>query len=151
MGRRSQEAGKVIEQPWARFVSFEEVLDIHAECIKLFGGDATPTPKDGCVEGSLGAAWNAELYSGAEDSTEGLCFAGCVLFYLVKNHCFVDGNKRVAWAACMEALRSLGLTVAATDDEAETFCLEVITGTGPVRSAVDVCLWLAPRLEAVPD
>jgi death on curing protein len=151
MGRRSEETCPVNEQPWGHLVSLEEVLELHAECIVRFGGDATPTPKEGCVEGSLGAAWNAELYAGAEDSTEGLCFAGCVLFYLVKNHCFVDGNKRVAWATCMEALRSLGLSISATDDEAENFCLDVITGNGPVKNAVDVCVWLAPRLEAVPE
>ncbi len=48
-------------------------------------------------------------------------FRGCLLYYLMKNHCFVDGNKRVGWAACMEVLRALGLTVTATDKEAEDF------------------------------
>lgn len=94
---------------------------------------------------------DAELYSGSDDAKQGLCFAGCLLFYLVKNHCFVDGNKRVAWASCMEVLRSLGLTVNATDDEAEAFCINVITGENMVKKAVDVCLWIAPRLEALPD
>lgn len=60
-------------------------------------------------------------------------------------------NKRVAWAACMEVLRSLGLTIGATDDEAERFCIDVITGSGSVKNAVDICIWLAPRLEALPE
>jgi len=51
----------------------------------------------------------------------------------------------------MEVLRSLGLTVNATDDEAEAFCINVITGENMVKKAVDVCLWIAPRLEALPD
>jgi len=139
------------EQPWDHLISMDKILDIHSECIAQFGGDNTPEAKDGCVEGSLGAGWNAELYSGSEEATAGLCFAGCILFYLVKNHCFVDGNKRVAWASCMEILRSLGLTIRASDDEAETFCVEVITGAGNVKRAVDVCIWLAPRLEALPE
>ena len=135
------------EQPWESYVSKETVLELHDWCISTWGGDKSPTPKEGCVEGSIGAAINAELYSGVESDTTGLCFAGCLLFYLASNHCFVDGNKRVAWASCMEALRNLGLTITATDDEAEAFCLDIATGT--VRNAMDVPLWLAPRLEAL--
>jgi len=141
------EACSVIEQPWADLVLIDEVLVIHAECIRRFGGDS-PEPKEGCVEGSLGAAWNAELYSGSQEALQDLCFAGCLLFYLVRNHCFVDGNNV---SHGMEILRSLGLTVNATDEEAEMFCLDVITGRGLVKKAVDVCLWIAPTLEALPD
>ncbi|MGH7906201.1 MAG: Fic family protein [Candidatus Binataceae bacterium] len=78
---------------------------------------------------------------------KGLCFAGCLLYYLVQNHCFVDGNKRVGWATCMEVLRSLGLTVRATDDEVEAFVLSII-GTD-VQNAIDVADWVAPRLESL--
>jgi death-on-curing protein len=80
----------------------------------------------------------------------GLCFAGCLLYYLVKNHCFIDGNKRVGWAACMEVLRALGLTVNATDAEVEGFCLAILDKDSEVaRNAVDVSAWLAPRLIAL--
>ena len=151
MARRLTEIGIVNGQPWGSLIYIEGILDIHAECIAKFGGDATPDPAEGCVERSLGAAWNAELYAGSEDAIEGLCFAGCMLFSLIKNHCFIDGNKRVGWAACMEALRSLGLTINASDEEAEKLCLDVITGEGSIKNAVDVSLWLAPRLEALPE
>jgi hypothetical protein len=51
-----------------------------------------------------------------------------MLFYLIKNHCFIDGNKRVGWAACMEALRSLGLTINATDEGLRNFALTLLLG-----------------------
>jgi hypothetical protein len=72
------------EQPWGELISIEEVSELHAEGIARFGGDGTPDPVDGCVERSLGAAWNAELYAGSEDAIVGLCFAGCLLFYFDK-------------------------------------------------------------------
>ncbi len=137
-------------EPWAHLVSRDVILEIHRECIARFGGDPSNTPKGGCVERSIGAAWSAELYSENPDAVEGLCFAGCLLYYLIKNHCFVDGNKRVGWAACMEVLRTLGLTVHATDDEIEEFCLAIIENDPPqVKGAVDVAVWLAPRLLAL--
>ena len=137
-----------IRDPWSELVSEEDVLDLHAEAIRLHGGDGSP-PHAGCVDRSLGAAWTAEGYSETDNSKPGLCFAACLLFYLVKNHCFIDGNKRAAWAASMEALRSLGLTIKATDDEAEDYCKSIIAHE--VQRATDVISWFAPRLEEYSD
>ncbi|MBV9760921.1 MAG: Fic family protein [Acidobacteriaceae bacterium] len=139
------------DQPWSHLITLNSVVDMHRESIARFGGDPFPEPVPGCVESSLGAAWNAELYAAKPGSVPGLCFAGCLLFYLIRNHCFVDGNKRAAWAASMEVLRTLGLTVHASDHEAEEFCLDVITGRASVHTGIDVCLWLAPRLLGLPD
>lgn len=136
-------------QPWGGLASRESICDLHAEGIARYGGDGTPEPSEGCVEKSLGAAWNAELYAGAEGGVRGLCFAGCLMFYLIENHCFVDGNKRVGWASCMEALRGLGLTITATDDEVEQFCGDIVNGS--IENAVDVSVWLADRLIELPE
>lgn len=139
-------------RPWAHLITREAVQDIHSDCIAQFGGDSTPQAREGCVEASIGAAWTAELYAG-ENESGGLCFAGSLLYYLVKNHCFVDGNKRVGWAACMEVLRSLGITVNATDDEIEALVTGIASGRSSERAdveqAVDVTTWLAPRLQGL--
>jgi death-on-curing protein len=128
----------VSQEPWAQLISAEVIWDLHAENIRRYGGDPTPTPLQGCVERSLGAAWNAELYTASDNAVRGLCFAGCLLYYLIMNHCFIDGNKRVGWAACMEILRVLGLTVNAMDDEVEELCVSIIDGSslisGPDRN-----------------
>jgi death-on-curing protein len=135
-------------EPWAHLISVEVISELHAENIKLYGGDSTPTPREGCIEGSLGAAWSAEGYAGSDNAVPGLCFSGYLLYYLILNHCFMDGNKRVAWAACMEVLRSIGLTVDATDDKVERFCLSIIEKS--VASAAAVTEWLASKLIALP-
>ncbi|MBF6567980.1 MAG: Fic family protein [Candidatus Binataceae bacterium] len=126
-------------QPWTAFISVEAVVQIHKDCVARFGGDRTESPQRGCVERSLGAAWNAELYSEDTDSVHGLCFAGCLLFYLAKNNCFVDGNKRVGWASCMEVLGKLGLTIEATGEECQEYCLSMLSpDSRAVRNAIDV-------------
>lgn len=43
--------------------------------------------------------------------------ASLTLFYLVKNHCFVDGNKRVAWLAAVDLFARVGMDVVASDDD----------------------------------
>lgn len=136
------------QEPWSSLISMAVIVELHDESIRRYGGDPTPTSVHGCIERSLGAAWNAELYTVSAHAVRGLCFAGCLFYDLIMNPCFLDGNKRVAWSACMEILRVLGLTVRATDDEVEELCLRVIDGS--IVDAVDVPLWLAPRPEALP-
>lgn len=137
------------EHPWVRLVSVEDVLDLHAEAIARYGGDPSPSAKDGCIEKSLGAAWSAELYAGSDDGIPGLCFAGCLLFYLAKNHCFIDGNKRISWMTAMHVLLGMDLTLDATDLEAEHYCLSILNGD--VKSATDVSIWFADRLMAIEE
>jgi death on curing protein len=44
---------------------------------------------------------------------------------LAKNHCFLDGNKRIAWMAAVEVILREGLEVNATTDEAADLVLRV--------------------------
>jgi len=92
----------------------------------------------------------AEQYTLAdEDAKPGLCFTGYLLYYLVRDHCFPDGNKRAAWAASMAVLASMGLTVKATDDEAYSLVDRI--ATGGIDEGAEVVQWLAERLEAPGD
>src|SRR4051794_9181731 len=100
MGRGTPEARAVIEEPWGDLLSVERVLELHELGLKAHGGLMSP-PKEGCIQGSLGNAWTAEQYVDPDVGRPGLLFAACVLFYLAKNHCFVEGNKRAAWLASM--------------------------------------------------
>lgn len=133
--------------PWDHLVTYERVIGLHGEVLTADGGMASdPHESKGCVEGSLGGAWTAELYATEGDDAirQGLVFAGYLLFYLAKNHCFGDGNKRTALASMQEVLSVLGLTIDVNDDELVTYVLAVAGGT--VKSAPDVVKWLAQRL-----
>jgi death-on-curing protein len=109
-------------QPWGQWITSEDLHTLYAEGIRRHGGSGSAS-KDGCVDGSLGAAYNAELYSmpefNSETAVSGLVFAAYLLFYLTQNHCFLDGNKRIGWLSTMYVLGRLGVTLDVSDDEAE--------------------------------
>ena len=132
------------DQPWAHLIDVDEVLRTYAAAMARYGGLSSP-PKVGCVESSLGAAWNAEAYA-EHPGSPGLLFASCLLFYLAKNHCFADGNKRISWASAMQVLGMLGLTVDVSVDDAEAYVLALCAN--PDAQAADVTRWIAERLTA---
>ena len=137
-------------EPWANLISSSDIHWLYGEGIKRKGGTGSNS-QSGCVDGALGAAYSAELYSMPEVNDEhvisGLIFCGCLMFYLVTKHCWVDGNKRVAWESAMWVLLKQGLTIQVSDDEAEKFCLSI--ANGEIKSAEEVIVWIADRLAQV--
>ncbi len=55
--------------------------------------------------------------------------AGALLHSLAKNHCLVDGNKRLAWLATVVFCHINGLLVDAPDDDAYDFVIAIADGT----------------------
>jgi len=134
-------------QPWDHLISIQGVVDFRAEGIRRYGGAMMTKPPEDCIDASLGAAWSAGLYREPEESKPGLCFAAHVLYYISRNHCFTEGNKRAAWLSTMEILARLGLTVRATVEEAFTMMEDVIKGGIP--DADGVIFWMESRLEVL--
>lgn len=134
--------------PWSPLMTRDQVIRLHDEGVRRHGGDPTPRGDlEPCIDRSLGAAWSGALYREPDDAAPGFCFAAFLLYYLTKNQCFTDGNKRVGWLAGTKVLLSLGLTVSAPQEECEAMVRGIATGA--VATADDVALWLAPRLESV--
>jgi death-on-curing protein len=136
-------------QPWSNWISNDTITALYAEGIKRWGGAGSP-PKDGCIDGALGAAFNAELYSPESEQegfVSGLIFVGYLLFYLATKHCYVDGNKRIAWACATFVLLTFGLTIAATESEVVDFCLSI--SRGDIRDGALVVKWISERLVSV--
>lgn len=71
-------------------------------------------------------------------------FAGYLLYYLAKNHCFLDGNKRVAWMSSMRVLAHFGLSLDATDDDAEQLVDDVVNDV--ITNGAGVVSWLEHHL-----
>jgi len=103
-------------------LTVEMARQIHAEAILRFGGS------DGIRDLAL-----LESAVGAPQATVGgrspfgdmAEVASAYLFYLCKNHPFVDGNKRVALGACLVFLRLNGLEPAPDGPKWEELVLEV--------------------------
>jgi len=87
-------------------LTVEIVRDIHAEVIARFGGS------DGVREMALleSAVAAPQASFGGQSPYKNVAeVAAAYLFYLCKNHPFMDGNKRAALGACIVFLRLNGI------------------------------------------
>jgi prophage maintenance system killer protein len=78
----------------ARGIGYDEAMTVIGELRRKFGGlDLFGREKDQSLRGSLGAVMQAfdgkDVYPSLEEK------AAHLLYFLVKNHSFVDGNKRI--------------------------------------------------------
>lgn len=101
----------------------EFVEAMHAEQVRLHGG-APGVRDEGMLESALARPLQKEAY-GEPDLCE---LAAAYLFGIAKNHPFVDGNKRTAFAAADLFLYFNGLSIEATPEEIITLVLKVAAG-----------------------
>ena len=118
------------------FLTLDEVLALHAASIERFGG-TLGIRNSGLLESALAmpetTAFGEDLHPTLQEK------AAAYLFHLVKNHAFVDGNKRVGLVVCLAFLRLNGVRIEATDDE----LVELVLGTASGdRSKADVAVFL---------
>ncbi len=108
-----------------RFLNVQEVLFIHERMIEQYGGAAgTLNPT-----GLLSAVARPQQYVfGQETHVRLVRKAAALLESLARNHPFIDGNKRTAYAAVGQFLRLNGLILGADADGAERFVLGVVAG-----------------------
>ena len=89
-----------------RHLSVQAVVAIHEQVLQAHGG--SPGLRDAALLESAVAAPQASF--GGEPLIKDLIeIAAAYLFYLCRNHPFVDGNKRTALACCLVFLESNGL------------------------------------------
>ncbi|AKS35825.1 type II toxin-antitoxin system death-on-curing family toxin [Mycolicibacterium goodii] len=62
--------------------------------------------------------------------------AAALLHSLARNHALVDGNKRLAWAACLTFLGLNGQWISAPEDDRFDFVIAVATGVEPELGAI---------------
>lgn len=129
------------------FITAAHIYELHRG---LGVGQSLSPSKPGCVEGAVNGAYTSALYSCEEgvDEPDLLHVAAFLFFYFAAtHHCFVDGNKRIAWLALVEILATLELTLDVDDDTAEDFVLQLADGR--VREHAAIVAWIAERLVGV--
>jgi death on curing protein len=106
-------------------LTVEIVREIHAEAIARFGG--SDGVRDIALLESAVAAPQAGF--GSESLYRDLIeVAAAYLFFLCRNHPFIDGNKRAALGACLVFLRLNGLEPKPDGPEWEELALAVAAG-----------------------
>lgn len=132
--------------PWEHVITQEKLLGLYDTGMERGGIASLPTA--GCLEQCLGDAWTAEGYRQDEGVFVGILFAGYLGFYLAKNHCFTDGNKRIAWLSIVYVLGHHGVAIEATDDDVVATVDGVVTGDVSLDQLLE---WMVIRIVETPD
>jgi death on curing protein len=121
------------------YLTLDELLALHAALIARHGG-ANGVRDMGLVESALARTRSGYYESLSEQ-------AAALLQSFAMNHAFIDGNKRVAWAASTVFLRINGYRVRVSADDAERFLVDrVITGRAEIAPIAE---WLERSMHAV--
>lgn len=107
------------------FLTLDEVLALHADQVERYGGSAGL--RDAALLESALAAPQA-TFDGAFLHPSLPEMAAAYLFHLVKNHPFVDGNKRIGLAAALAFLGLNGHWLEADPDALAELVIAVASG-----------------------
>ena len=108
-----------------RFLALEEVLALHAEQIRRFGG--APGLRDPALLASALAMPRA-TFGGEPLHATPWEAAAAYLFHLARNHPFVDGNKRAAFLATGLCLALNGWRLTASQADATVAVMTLAAG-----------------------
>ena len=107
------------------FLSLDEVLAIHGDQIQRYGGAAGIRDMVALQSAiAMPAVGIGESYV-HEDLP---AMAGAYLFHIVRNHPFVDGNKRVGAVAALVFLDLNGVTLALDETPFEALVMDLAGG-----------------------
>ena len=125
-----------------------DVCAIHNEIIVESGGTAGILNK-GALESTLFKPRN--LYHYEEDVTL-YKLAASYGYGLVKNHCFLDGNKRIALISVYTFLAINGIELIASETDAANFFLELAASLGKQEEDMNrLANWLQINSEPIYD
>ena len=112
----------------------EAVLAIHAQLLARFGG-ISGIRDDNMLESALAKPRQLHAY-GQPNAYE---MAAAYAFGIVKNHPFIDGNKRAGFVAAYTFLGINGLDFTASEEEAVIFTRGLAAGDVTIE---EYTLWL---------
>jgi len=121
------------------YLTLQETLELHEKLILRFGGP-TGVRDMGLLESAL-----IRPQTGYYETLS--MQAAALLQSLCQNHCFVDGYKRVAFAATAIFLLMNGYRLSVKAEEGETFLVEQVIQK---RVAIeDIATWLESIMKKV--
>jgi death-on-curing protein len=119
------------------------VLDVHAEQLALFGG-ADGVRDLGLLESALARPLNKFAYG----ETNLAMLAAAYAFGIARNHAFVDGNKRAAFASIIVFLGLNGIDFDVLPEEATAIILGLAAGEIPEEG---LARWIEDNMPNAPS
>jgi death-on-curing protein len=127
-----------------RFLGLDEVLAIHADQIRRYGGSRGVRDM-GLLSSAL--AMPRASFGGAYLHTSLAEMAAAYLFHLARNHPFVDGNKRAALAAALAFLWLNDHRLEADDDELTDLVMGIAAGQ---RTKAEAAVFIGSHIHPAP-
>jgi death on curing protein len=125
------------------FLRLHEIIEIHSDQIARYGGSHGIRDM-GLLQSAVATPMSS--FGGQFLHSDLFEMAAAYLYHLVKNHAFVDGNKRVGTLAALVFLELNGIEVDAEETEFERVILDVIANKSS-KSAVAEFLRQNSKLE----
>jgi len=123
-----------------RWLKIDRVLAIHSRQIAEHGGEAGVRDR-GLLESALARPQNIEAYEPDADIAR---LAASLAFGIVKNHPFIDGNKRTGYVVMETFLIRNGVELRA--DPVDKYITFLSLAEGRI-SEDDLAEWLRTRIE----
>lgn len=124
------------------WLSVQEIIALHDEVIKDFGG-SSGILNEGALESTLNRPKQLAYY----EPESGICDLAAAYGYgLVKNHCFLDGNKRKALVVMAVFLLRNRYELTASEVEAVDVMVELAKGE---LSQAELAAWLSSNIVLV--
>lgn len=121
------------------YPTLDEILHLHGRLLERFGG--SPGLRDlGLLESAL-ARPRSGYYATLSEQ------AAALLQSLARNHVFVDGNKRIAFASCAVFLRMNGFRLVLDAASAERFLIDEVIGEHAALDAITT--WLEAHMQSL--
>ena len=107
------------------YLGVDDVLEIHENQIDEYGGDQSynvgALGKISSILGQLYPVFGVEKYPTIFNK------AAALYYFLIKGHCFVDGNKRVGYMTMFVFLYINNIELCATEEDGYDKTIEVAT------------------------
>ena len=121
-------------------IALDEALAIHAELIEATGGSHGLRDRGG-LEAALARPF--ATFGGQDLYPDAVAKAAALLESIVKNHPFVDGNKRAGYTLGRLTLMTYDLDLKASDDDEYDMVIHVATGGMDVDG---IAAWMRQRV-----
>ncbi len=122
------------------FLTLSEVIEIHSNQIKLYGG------KEGIRHISLlssAVAMPYATFSGEYLHHDIYEMAAAYAFHICQNHAFIDGNKRTALASALVFLELNGISIADPEEKLYEALMNIASGKLSKESFAEILRSLA--------
>jgi death-on-curing protein len=128
-----------------RQVSVAEIVELHRRILlQTHGAEGIRDP--GALESAVAQPF--QTFSGEDLYPSLAAKAAAMGFFIIRNHPFVDGNKRVGHAALEVMLVLNGLELAVSTDEQERIVLAVASGA---MSRDEFSEWVETHVSRAPN